>query len=202
MIETEVKIHWQGTALEAFALIESKGYTMRKVRTLEIDQIYDRGLGELREAGKLLRLRRTGSGIDALEKNATITYKGPAEVGRYKSREEIEFFVDDAENCVLVLDRLGYQPAFRYEKFRTMYWKEGEPGVITVDETPMGVFVELEGGKDWIDSAAERLGAGVSQYITASYASLYREYRQGNKVLPPDMVFPDEAFRKTRAKLP
>jgi hypothetical protein len=29
-----------------------------------------------------------------------------------------------------------------------------EPGIITLDETPIGVFLELEGGKYWIDGTA------------------------------------------------
>ena len=48
-----------------------------------------------------------------------VTYKGPATRDGYKSREEIEFDVSDPGTFTLVLNRLGYQPVFRYEKFRT-----------------------------------------------------------------------------------
>jgi hypothetical protein len=63
-----------------------------------------------------------------------------------------------------------------------------------VDETPIGVFLELESQsenecKQWIDSTAERLGFGAQDYITASYAALYMEYRESNPGAPPDMVF-------------
>ena len=91
----------------------------------------------LRNADQLLRLRRSGA-------RSTVTYKGPAKRERYKSREEIEFDVSDASAFELVLDRLGYTPGFRYEKYRTKF-AAPEPGIITIDETPIGVFLELEG---------------------------------------------------------
>ena len=62
-----------------------------------------------------------------------------------------------------VLSRLGYQRAFRYEKFRTKY-SAGE-GLITVDETPVGIFLELEGPGYWIDETATRLGSGRDRYL-------------------------------------
>ncbi len=97
------------------------------------------------------------------------------ERGFRKSREEIEFDVADPEACVQVLGRLGYQPTFRYEKHRTTYTSPDVGGRITVDETPIGVFLELKGNQDWIDRVASAMGLSRAAYLTASYASLYRE---------------------------
>src|SRR5206468_3690427 len=105
---------------------------------------------ELKTTDQLLRLRRMGD-------RATVTYKGPGRRERHKSREEIEFDVSDPENFEKMLERLGYSLRFRYEKYRTKFSKDGEPGIITIDETPIGVFLELEGPAGWIDSTAARL---------------------------------------------
>jgi len=120
---------------------------------------------------------------------ATVTYKGPASRERHKSREEIEFQVSDAEAFTHMLERLGYLPGFRYEKYRTKLAAADEPGFITIDETPMGTFLELEGPADWIDRTAARLGFSHADYLTSSYASLYREYRSTNRDAPADMIF-------------
>jgi adenylate cyclase class 2 len=88
-----------------------------------------------------------------------------------------------------MLERLGYLPGFRYEKYRTKFATAGEPGIITLDETPIGVFLELEGAKYWIDHTAGRLGFALSAYSTASYAALYSDFRRENKEFPPDMIF-------------
>jgi hypothetical protein len=50
-----------------------------------------------------------------------------------------------------------------------------------LDETPIGNFVELEGPRRTIDRAAALLGRSRSDYLTGSYASLYRQFcrRQG-----------------------
>lgn len=183
MVETEVKIPFAGPPEAARELIERAGYSVIQPRVMESDQTFDRGAAELRNADRLLRLRRSGA-------RSTVTYKGPVERGRHKSREEIEFDVSDASNFELVLDRLGYSPGFRYEKYRTKFAaREGEPGIITIDETPIGIFLELEGPADWIDSTALRLGLSPSEYCTASYAALYRDFRSSHEDAPVNMVF-------------
>jgi adenylate cyclase, class 2 len=181
-IETEVKIRFDGRVEAARALIEQNGYQIIEPRTLESDQVFDREDTELKRADKLLRLRRTGS-------RAMITYKGPSRRERYKSREEIEFDVSNSDAMTEVLDRLGYLPCFRYEKYRTKFAAPGENGVVTIDETPIGIFLELEGAPDWIDRTAARLGLSPDQYLTSSYASLYREYRQKTPGTARDMTF-------------
>lgn len=118
-----------------------------------------------------------------------MTYKGPGRRERHKSREEIEFEVSNPENFHQVLERLGYTPGFRYEKYRTKFAASGEPGIVTIDETPIGVFLELEGPAQWIDRTAARLGLSEAEYLTHSYAALYQEYRRSKPHAPPDMIF-------------
>jgi adenylate cyclase class 2 len=185
--ETEIKLRWNGTAQEAQALIEGRGYEISSPRTLESDQLFDLPSADLRRSDRILRLRKTTKPEGTTR--AMVTYKGPATRDGYKSREEIEFDVSDAGTFTLVLNRLGYQPAFRYEKYRTQLRTVGEPGIITIDETPIGVYLEIEGPQDWIDSTAERLGLSKMQFLTVSYASLYRDYRAQHPAAAADMTF-------------
>ena len=187
MTETEVKLRWNGTPQEARDLIERYGYAVSVPRTLESDQLFDLPSTALQQSDQILRLRKTTSPEGAT--HAMVTYKGPATRDGYKSREEIEFDVSDPDTFTLVLHRLGYQPSFRYEKFRTQLRTAGEPGLITIDETPIGIYLEIEGPQDWIDSTAARLGLPKAQFLTASYARLYREYRGQHPEAPADMTF-------------
>ena len=200
MTETEIKLRWHGTAEEAQALIERQGYTLSTPRTLEADQLFDLLSGGLRQSDQLLRLRKTNSPLG--NARAMVTYKGPATREVYKSREEIEFDVSDPDAFVLVLQRLGYRPSFRYEKYRTQLIAAGEPGLIAIDETPIGVFLELEGEKEWIDSTATLLGFPVTQFVTASYAALYKEYQTQNGNSPVDMTFGLGSPYESGPKLP
>jgi adenylate cyclase, class 2 len=185
-IETEVKIPFPAGAGKAVLLIEERGYRVCSPRTLESDQVFDRPDRELRQSGQLLRLRSAGD-------RWTLTYKGPAQSAtRYKSREEIETACSSSDGMVRILAKLGYTPSWRYEKYRTafraMLASTSEPGTVFLDETPMGVFLELEGPEDWIDSTAVHLGFTEKEYVTLSYASLYRAYLQSHDG-PPDMIF-------------
>ena len=183
--EIEIKLAYNGTPEAARAMLEQHGYTLTEPRTLEADQLFDRAR-ELRDSDQLLRLRQTkGRGGD----RAMVTYKGPGAKGIHKSREEIEFDVSDPEAFTLVLERLGYYPSFRYEKYRTKFASAGEPGFITIDETPIGIYLELEGAPEWIDQTAARLGYPPAKYLICSYASLYKEYRLAHQGAPENMTF-------------
>lgn len=140
-VETEIKLRLTQGPDHARALLEQNGFQATGPRQLETDQTFDLPTGELRLSGCLLRLRSAGE-------RWTLTYKGPADEtlmdsAKHKSREEIETDVSDGAGFALILERLGYQPAFAYEKFRTKFKAagfkaEGEEGIVTVDETPIG----------------------------------------------------------------
>jgi adenylate cyclase, class 2 len=196
-IETEIKLRFPGNAAEAFQRIEQRGYRVRTPRTLQVDQVFDHPGGDLRQTRRLLRVRSENG-------RATLTYKGPPFPSRYKSREELEASTDDTAALLSILDRLGYIPSFRYEKYRTTFAlppdlnrdldpdldpePDPEPGILALDETPIGVFLELEGPEYWIDRTALRLGFSPHDYVTASYASLYQEYLAVHGGVP-NMVF-------------
>ena len=180
--EIEIKVRCQESAFETRRKLERFGYQIIEPRTLESDRVFDRSNQELKQADQLLRLRSAGS-------KATVTYKGPGVRARHKTREEIEFDVSNRDHFLAVLDRLGYLQYFRYEKYRTKFAIVGELGIVTLDETPIGVFLELEGPPEWIDETAARIGLSPSEYLTASYGALYQEYRRLNPIAPADMIF-------------
>lgn len=180
--ETEIKLRARDTAALR-ARIEELGYRVSVPRTLEADQLYDRDDQQLRRADQILRLRTRGN-------RSTLTYKGPAQRLPHKSREELELDISDGGTFARILAALGYEPTFRYEKYRTTFAAEGQPGLITLDETPIGEFLELEGEAEWIDETAERLGFTSADYVIESYAALYRRYCAENPTaIPGAMVF-------------
>jgi adenylate cyclase class 2 len=190
--ETEIKLAYNDAPEAARAMIEHHGYLLVEPRTLEADQLFDRG-EELRGSDQLLRLRRAGN-------RATVTYKGSGIRGIHKSREEIEYDVSDPETFTLVLERLGYYPTFRYEKYRTKFAAPGEPGLVTIDETPIGIYLEIEGAPDWIDQTAARLGYSPEKYLTCSYASLYKKYRLAHQDESVNMTFSKIVVRRPSEK--
>ncbi len=181
--ETEIKLA-VADARTARRLLRAAGFRVSKRRVFETNMVFDTPELGLRRAAALLRVRRAG-GV------ATVTYKGPPDVGRYKSREELELEISDARAMGAIFERLGLGPVFRYDKYRTEYRQPGRSGIATLDETPVGVYLELEGTSKWIDRAARKLGFAEKDYITASYARLYLDWCQRSGVRPSDMVFSD-----------
>jgi adenylate cyclase class 2 len=167
--ETEIKLALADVKT-ARALLLRAGFRVTRRRVFERNDVFDTPECAVRKSGALLRVRQAG-------RAATLTYKGPAAVSRYKSREEVETRVPDAASIAAIFERLGFRPIFRYEKYRTEYGHPDGGGVATVDETPIGVFMELEGTPRWIDRAARQLGFAECDYITASYGRLFLEWR-------------------------
>lgn len=180
--EIEIKLAVRSAA-EARILLQRLSFSVRTARTFEANELFDFQGGALRRRRELLRLREYGGEF-------IVTYKGPPEPGPYKSREEIETKVADGTQMRTLLARLGLQPTFRYEKYRTEWSRGDEPGLVTLDETPIGDFLELEGLPEWIDSTAAAFGFAKQDYITASYGGLYLEFCAENGLTPSHMTFP------------
>jgi adenylate cyclase class 2 len=179
--ETEIKLAVPDLRA-ARKLLRTAGFTMSRRRVFESNVVFDTPQLTLRQSSTLLRLRQAGRVISA-------TYKGKPSVGKHKSREELELTVGNASTMAAIFERLGYSPVFRYEKYRTEYRQERGKGMATLDETPVGAYLELEGSPVWIDRTARRMGFGEQDYITASYARLYLERCRTRGETPGNMVF-------------
>lgn len=181
--ETEIKLRMEDPEA-ARALLEGVGFRIHRQRVFETNTVFDTAGSELQQSGRLLRLRSSGE-------DAVLTYKGPADLGgRHKSRPELEISISDFETTQRIFEALGYRPTFRYDKFRAEFTRSGEPGTATVDETPIGCFVELEGTPSWIDRVVQELGKGDGDYITSSYGSLYLQHCKDQSISPGFMTFP------------
>jgi adenylate cyclase class 2 len=180
--EVEIKLSLPSAA-HGRRLLRQAGFRVIRRRVYENNLVFDTPQGQLRSGSLLLRLRVAGS-------VATLTFKGSPFKGRHKSRFESETRVSDPAACREILHRLGFRQVYRYEKFRTEYQGLDDHGVVALDETPIGVFLELEGSPSWIDSTARLLGFGIKSYISESYIALYLSCRCRLGLPLGAMVFP------------
>lgn len=181
-VETEIKLHISSLAATR-RLLRGAGYQIHARRVFESNIVFDFDDRRLRNKGELLRVRSAG-------REALVTYKGSSQAGPHKSREEIETSAGDAAAIAEIFSRTGLRPVFRYEKYRTEYSRRGSAGIITLDETPIGNFLEIEGPPQWIDATAAKLGFSRDAYITRSYGALYVVYCREHGLEPSDMIFP------------
>lgn len=154
------------------------------VSALERDVLLDDRDGSLGRRGSAVRIRETAG-------TAFLTFKGPKEVrAGVRSRVELETEVGNADLIAAFLAELGLQPIFRYEKRRTP-WRFGDPTrpLVVIDETPIGLFAEIEGDDASIRGLASELGVGESEFLSESYAVLYLAARGQDPSLPLHMVF-------------
>ncbi len=165
-------------------------------RVLEQNTLYDTPASDFRLRGRLVRLRVETS--PSGKRRALMTSKAPAPPehahaarSRYKERLEREVLVRDPIRADRLLRSLGLRPGFCYEKYRTSFRLRGRlAGLhLDLDETPVGVFLELEGRPAAIDRVARLLGFAPRDYIRGTYWDLNAAAcrRKGRK--PGNMLF-------------
>src|SRR5687768_9578750 len=178
-LEREIKLRFDSVD-EAHAAVLATGATPLLGRRLQEDSLLDTETEELRRRRCVLRVRVENG-------KSRLTFKGPVQPSIMKLREEIETVVGDGEILLRVFEELGLHVWFRYEKYREEFAHEDV--IIAVDETPVGIFVEIEGSENGIASTAAVLGRSPADYIVDSYRALFLQHREECGGAGPDMVF-------------
>ncbi|MCG6919624.1 MAG: class IV adenylate cyclase [Acidobacteria bacterium] len=173
--ETEVKLRLESpdAAREALARV---GATLVRPRHFEENVLFDDAAGSIRATGGVVRLRTSPHA-------SVLTFKGARRlVEGMKTREERQTLVEEPAAVRIILERLGYRPVFRYQKYRESWTHHGQE--IEIDETPIGTFLEIEGDPEGIRAVTAELGHEASEYLSESYVGLF--FAQGGQ---GDMVF-------------
>lgn len=165
-LEIEVKLK-VGEISQVAPRMAAVGARLVHPREFEENRLYDFPDKSLMGRGAMLRVRVAGA-------FTILTYKDRARSeGGVKIREEVETRLPAPESKALseVIERIGMQVIFQYQKYRTA-WQVDDLHA-TLDETPIGAYIELEGSRDAIDRVATGLGYSKGDYIAASYRDLY-----------------------------
>jgi len=139
----------------------------------------------LRASGCTLRVRTDGEA-------GAITFKGPVDrTMTVKAREEIETTLGNAAIGERIVLALGFRLVFRAQKRREEY--DLGAAHVVIDETPMGVYVEVEADPDEIARVTVLLGRTTADYQLASYGALWRAWCDRTGANPDRMLLPGTA---------
>ena len=178
-LEREVKLSFD-SAKSARDAVVAAGAIPLLGRRLQKDALLDTPDSLLRDRACALRIRMEDG-------TSRITFKGPLQDSPMKLRDEFETVVGDGVLLLRLFDALGYQVWFRYEKYREEF--SHEDVIVAIDETPVGVFVEIEGTERGITAVAVAMGRFPADYILDSYRGLFLKRREALGITSADMVF-------------
>ena len=184
-LEREIKLRYRNRH-EAEVAIKTIQKSPHRERRLQDDRLLDLPEGSLRQKRRALRVRvETFFGGRT---TALVTFKGTPQHDIMKVREEIETTLGDGDTMLHIFEKLGWRVWFRYQKYREEFITRNDV-VIALDETPIGMFIELEGTKDAVVQLTKSLEKTSADYINASYRKLYETdcLKAGRPV--SDMVF-------------
>jgi adenylate cyclase class 2 len=181
ILEREVKLAFRNLD-EARAAILAAGATPLRARRLQEDCLVDTNDDQLFSRRCVLRVR--------MESGKTLlTFKGPVQESSMKLREELETVVGDGLLLLRVLEQLGFHVWFRYQKYREEFAHEDV--IVALDETPVGIFVEVEGSEQGIHAMASALARTPDDYVLDSYRGLFVTHCQRHGLPVTNMLFED-----------
>jgi len=181
-LEREIKLRFDSPECARAAVIEA-GATPTRGRRLQEDCLLD-------SPDDMLRCRRSALRVRMESGKSLLTFKGPVQPSALKVRAELETIVGDGPLVLRILEELGFHVWFRYQKYREEFALQDI--IVAIDETPVGTFVEIEGGERGIAVMAEALGRKPSDYLVESYRSLFVRYCEERGLPPTHMLFDDE----------
>ena len=104
-----------------------------------------------------------------------------------KVYRELEVEVNDCDAMTAILQSLGFHPAQVYEKRRRVFhWRDVE---LCLDRMPFGDFLEIEGPKESIRDAADRLELAWRDRILTNYLSIFEMVRTAYELPFNDVTF-------------
>ncbi len=144
---------------------------------IETNTFFDTPDQKLRNADNGLRLRQKKTlngprGQDSGRTSYIITFKGPAQPGPLKQREELETEVSDGPAAAAIIERLGYGMRLTFEKKRQSWTVQNCQ--VELDELPLlGTFLEIEGpDAASVESVRAALGLANEGLVRSGYSSL------------------------------
>lgn len=157
------------------------GATLKTPRTYENNVCFDTSDQRFQQQGCLLRLRH--------DHRTRLTYKEPPDTADadFKVRHEYEIEVSDFAQAHALVEKLGFAPFLRYEKYReTFTYQDTE---IVLDEVPVGIFMEIEGSRETISTIVTKLGLDFTARLTVSYGEIFQAVRTTHQLSFTDMTF-------------
>jgi adenylate cyclase class 2 len=178
-LEREIKLRFDDPGSARAAVLAAGGTPLRP-RRLQHDCLLD-------TADQLLSHRRCVLRVRTESGRSLLTFKGPVQPSSMKLREEVESAVGDGALVLRILEELGFHVWFRYEKYREEF--EFGDTIVAIDETPVGTYVEVEGGERGIAAVSAALGRGPDDYMIDSYRGLFVRHCEERGLPITDMLF-------------
>jgi adenylate cyclase class 2 len=184
-MEIEVKFLLDNVDKTRQRILDMGGETSGRV--FEINIRFEDAGNKLIQQHSLLRLRK--------DKTSTLTFKSLAGSpgDQFKIHKEIEVEVSDFNATAAILESLGYHQEQIYEKYRETFKLQG--AVLCLDTMPFGNFLEIEGNRDNIRSAADRIGLVWENRILNNYFGLFAMLRNSLGLPFSDITF--DNFQQT-----
>lgn len=137
------------------------------------------------------RIRNEEDGSNTLTVKAKLK-DGEQEESNYFKRIELETDISNVESVVSMMPFFGYPKKISWEKKRinfTSNKSEELKFTISLDETPMGYFLEIESDEETIEEIIKTLELSNLERTKKAYLGVWADFNNRNNTVREDVMF-------------
>lgn len=116
-----------------------------------------------------------------------------------RQRKETEFEIEDVDKMAYILEKIGLNYVRIMEKYRLNLKYKG--AVLSIDEMPFGLYLEIEGEEEQINNIAVELGYSLDNKILGTYWDIFEDHKKETGETGTNIVF-SENFGSKLMSLP
>lgn len=137
------------------------------------------------------RIRNEENGSNTLTVKAKLKDDGQKESDYFK-RIELETDISNVESVVNMMPFFGYPKKVSWEKKRVNFISNKSEELsfaISLDETPMGYFLEIESDEEKIEEIIKTLELSNLERTKKAYLGVWADFNKKNNTVREDMMF-------------
>lgn len=185
--ETEIKIILRDTNIEKLINKIEKVLNVKKTPVFH-QTTHQFFLEDYTKQNSFPRIRNEEDGRNTL----TLKVKIPENTSQYFKRIELEVDISNPQTLTDMMPFFGYPKKVTWEKRRINFKPVKNSNFkISLDETPMGYFLEIESTEGKIEKIIEALGLTTFERTKKAYLGVWEEYNKKRNQNIENMMFND-----------
>lgn len=189
-IETEIKIVLENIDIEELTTTIEVTFDLK--RSPSFHQITHQFFYEdYTTQNAFPRIRNEEDGRNTLTVKAKLKDDGQKESDYFK-RIELETDISNVKSVVTMMPFFGYPKKVSWEKKRVNFSSNKNEKLdfaISLDETPMGYFLEIESDEEKIEEIIKKLELSHLERTNKAYLGLWTDFSKKNNTVREDMMF-------------
>ena len=189
-IETEIKLILGDTNIENLVNNIEEAFDMKKTKSFH-QTTHQFFFEDYTKQVAFPRVRNEENGQNTLTVKVKMKNNSKKE-SEYFKRIELDTNISDVDAVIKMMPFFGYPKKITWEKKRINFISNNNEKLdfaLSLDETPIGYFLEIESSEKIIEGIIKILGLENLERTNKAYLGLWVDFKKKNNIIDKDMLF-------------